>query len=137
MFSYLFSGLNEWMVRSLYIRLILTSLCQSSRSATMRKILRCILFVNSNTVYIRHCFCLHWHCRHYFLFYMPLPTLVRWNQPCFGQKRLQDIKAEEFKRFTDDKRLLMANDMIDVAMGRFVKVLDLKHCLYVYKHPKH
>ena len=46
---------------------------------------------------------------------MPLPTLVRWNQPYFGQKRLQDIKAEEFKRFTDDKRLLMANDMIDVV----------------------
>ena len=45
---------------------------------------------------------------------MPLPTVVKWNQ-YIGQKRLQEIKAEEFQRFTDDRRLLMGNDIIDVT----------------------
>ena len=66
---------------------------------------------------------------------MPLPTVVKWNQPCIRQKCLQDIKADEFRRFNYDRGLLTANDM-EIDIGHFVKVLDLRHCLYVYEYPQ-
>ena len=65
-----------------------------------------------------------------------LPPIIKWNEECIGLERLQDIKEDEFKRFDEDRRLLIAND-IKMGIVRFVKVMEARQCLHVYEYPQH